>query len=296
MINYENIKEIKDYMNTLRLDKSPHTITSYSSAINRFFGFLGIVSFHDVAEITPDSCREYQLHLKEIEGLQFSSINANTRPLKTLFNWLVENDYLQISPFDKIKYLKEPKKEKAFLTEKEIEGMMMAATRLEDKVILAILITTGLRRSELVNLKLSDYRDCHVQVMGKGKKQRTLILQNSVCQLLNHYISKRRNRKPSNLNEPWLFCSKNGGQFTGEAIRAKVKNALRRSGIDEERLKSLSTHTLRHTFTANLFESGADVRVAQAALGHANLATTQIYAHVRNSALDRAMLNQKEIL
>ena len=234
MINHENIKEIKDYMNTLRLDKSPHTITSYSSAINRFFDFLGIVSFQDIAEITPDSCREYQLHLKEIEGLQFSSINANTRPLKTLFNWLVENDYLQISPFDKIKYLKEPKKEKAFLTEKEIEGMMMAATRLEDKVILAILITTGLRRSELVNLKLSDYRDCHIQVMGKGKKQRTLILQNSVCQLLNHYISKRRNRKPSNLNEPWLFCSKNGGQFTGEAIRAKVKNALRRSGIDEE--------------------------------------------------------------
>lgn len=290
-----NIEEVREYLGTLELDKSPHTITSYNVAIAKFFGFLNIETLEDMGEITSAGCRDYQKHLKD-KGLQFSSINTNTRPLKTLFNWLIENDYLEANPFKNVKYLKEPKKEKAFLTEKEVEGMMMAATRVEDKVILAILVTTGLRRSELINLKLTDYRDCHVQVMGKGKKQRTLILQDTVCGALDFYISKKRNKKKSNLSEPWLFCSKNGGQFTGEAIRMKVKSALRRSGINEERLKSLSTHTLRHTFTANLFESGADVRVAQAALGHANLATTQIYAHVRNSALDRAMLNQKEIL
>jgi len=293
MTDYDFITEVNEYFDVLGLDKSKNTIVSYRNAVKKFFDFLDVKSFGDIRNITSKDCRSYQAFLKD-NGLQPSSANANVRPLKVLFNWLVENEYLDSSPFNKVKYIKEPKREKDILTEEETFAIVQACDRLEDKVIIAILLTTGLRRDEITSLRLEDYHKCHIQVIGKGDKQRTLILHDSVCELLNNYI-KIRNRKYKN-EDSWIFISKNGGRFTGEAIRLKVKKAMLNAGIDEERIKKLSVHTLRHTFTANLLESGADIRVAQKALGHGNIETTMRYAHLRNSALDKAMLNTKTVL
>lgn len=288
-----NIPEVEEYLNTLKLDKSPHTIVSYKAAIDKLFLFANINNFENIKSITSADCREHQSNMKN-KGMQASSINANIRPLKAMFNWFVENEYLESSPFSKVKDLKTPKKLLAYLTEEEVSLMIGACKNILDKLIIALLITTGLRRNELVSLKISDLVGNHIIVNGKGSKQRKLILQPEICILLDQWL-KIRNKKYGDTCE-YLLVSKMGGRFSGNAIREKVKTVMRNAGIPEERVEQIHTHSLRHTFVANLFESGADIFTAQSALGHQNLATTQIYAHLRNSALDRAMLNQKSIL
>jgi site-specific recombinase XerD len=288
-----NIAEINEYITTLKLDKSSRTIVSYEAAIQKLIRFLNIQTFEDLKNVTPSNLRELQNNMKE-SGLQASSINANMRPLKAMFNWFVENQYVESSPVSKVKALKTPKKLLAYLTEEETSLIVKSCKRVLDKLIIVLLITTGLRRNELVSLKISDIVGNHIIVNGKGSKQRKLILHPDVCVLLNQWL-KIRNRKYGDSCE-YLLISKMGKQFTGNAIRDKVKASMKRAGFSEERIQEIHTHSLRHTFVANLFESGADIFTAQSALGHSDLATTQIYAHLRNSALDRAMLNQKSIL
>jgi site-specific recombinase XerD len=255
--------------------------------------FLKIETFDDIKKLTSSDIRSHQSNMKET-GLQPSSVNSNMRPLKAMFNWLVENEYLETSPMSKVKDLKAPKKLVAFLTEEEIALMVGACKNVLDKLIIVLLITAGLRSNELLSLKLTDVVGCHIIVNGKGSKQRKLILQPDVCDLLNEWI-KKRNKKYGDVSE-YLLVSKWRCKFAANSLREKIRTIMRNGGIPEERIKQIHTHSLRHTFVANLFESGADIFTAQSALGHQNLATTQIYAHLRNSALDRAMLNQKSIL
>ena len=287
-----DIQEINEYLNTIKLDKSQHTLVSYTTAIEKFIDNFGINNFEDIKTIVPSQCREHQSRLRET--LSASSVNAKVRPLKAMYNWFLTNEYIESNPWAKVKELKVPKKLVAFLSEDEIYAILRSCSRLEDKLILSLLITTGLRRNELSSLKLSDYNGTHIIVNGKGAKQRKLALMPDVCGLMNEYIIKRNKKHGDSI--PYLFVSKNRSRFSGDAIRMKVKSAMVRAGFSEERIKEIHTHSLRHTFVANLFESGADIYAAKAALGHQNLSTTQIYAHLRNSALDNALLRQKSFL
>lgn len=288
-----NIAEIEEYLGTLRIDKSPATLSVYEIAINKLFSFLDVKTFDDIKNITSSDCRRHQTKMKE-DGLQASSINTHMRPIRAMFNWLIENEYLETSPLSKVKDLKTPKKVLSYLSEEESILMVNACKNILDKLIIVLFITTGMRRNELISLKMSDFVGNHIIVNGKGSKQRKLILQPEVCDLMNKWI-KIRNKKYGNKTE-YLIVSKMGDKFSGHSISAKIKTIMQLAGFSEERIQQIHTHSLRHTFVANLFESGADIFTAQSALGHQNLATTQIYAHIRNSALDRAMLNQKSIL
>jgi len=287
------IIEVNEYFVMLGMDKSSHTIESYKRAADKFFNFLNIQTLEDLKAVTPLDCRNFQAKLKET--LAKSSVNANIRPLKALFNWLVEQEYLDNSPFDKVKALKEAKKIPVFLSEKETLAMVNACQNLLDKTLVVLLVTTGLRRNEIANLKLDQLKECSIYVEGKGSKEREVFLQDDVCELLKQYLAMR-NRKPRNRNSEYLFVSRNGKNFTGSGILYKIKQIAIQAGIPEERASSISPHSLRHTFTANMIESGADIRVIQGALGHSSLSTTERYAHLRNSALESAMRNQKSIL
>ena len=302
MCKYQNLDPINDYMSLMKLDKSENTIYDYSKKIERFFDFLGVTTFDDVSNINLQDCRKYMTHLSG-EGLMKSSINSYIRPLKALFDWLVGSEYLDRSPFFRIKYLREPVREVAYLSLQEAQKTLKACNRFEDKLIISMLLTTGLRRSEITGLKLLDYDGSHLRIIGKGDKERVMPLLPEVRVMMDKYIKIRNKRHGDKY--PWLFVSKGGsfgkesennGQFSGESIRRKVKNAMEMAGIPEKRLDSLSTHSLRHTFTANLFQSNTDIRTAQVALGHSNIQTTTRYAHLSKSAFDKAVLNQKSIL
>jgi len=287
------IPEIKEYFVMMEMDKSPHTVASYERSVDKFFSFLNIQTLQDLEVVTPLDCRNFQAKLKET--LTKSSVNANVRPLKALFNWLVEQEYLESSPFNKVKALKEGKKIPVFLSEEETHAMINACQNLLDKMLVVLFISTGLRRNEIAGLKLDQLKECSIYVAGKGSKEREVFLQDDVCELLKQYLATR-NRKPRNRNSEYLFVSRNGKNFTGSGILYKIKQIALQAGIPEERASAISPHSLRHTFTANMIESGADIRVIQGALGHSSLSTTERYAHLRNSALQSAMRNQKSIL
>jgi len=293
-MSYENIAEVKEYLDFVKLNDSKGTFYNYSLVIDKFFSYLNVQSFNDVEKITISQCRLYQSKLVE-GGVKRSTANAYFRPLKSLFNWLVENEYLKKSPLDRLQYLKTEKNIPAFLTLDEIDAMIRACDKLESKLILAVLLSTGLRRNELVTLRVEDFNNDHIIVRGKGNKQRRLILEPRLAELLGDYI-EIRNKKYGDTT-PYLFVSKMGSKYSGEAIRQRVQFIGRKAGLSEERLSQIHTHTLRHTFAANLLESGADIKILQIGLGHASINTTsQIYAHVRDNVLDNAMLNQRAII
>jgi integrase/recombinase XerD len=297
-MRYDHIMPVKDYFSFMQVDKSEHTVRSYISAVERFFDYLNVKSLENIKEITSSDCREYIKNLKE-SGLENSSINAHIRDLKAIFNWMRREDCLEKSPFDNIKLLKLGEREPIFLSEEESSKLIYSCKRLEDKTIIALLLTTGMRREEIVNLTLSGYNGTHITFIGKGNKQRTLPLMPEVIELLNKYI-KIRNKKYGNTYK-CLFVSKScknynrDGRFSGEAIRAKVKHACKLAGFPEERINELSTHKLRHTFTSTLMDSTDDIRIAQEALGHSDVKTTMRYAHMKNKKFDNVILNQPNL-
>ena len=289
MEKYLHIKEIQEYLEYLKLDKSDCTIRSYVTSIIVFFDFMKIDDINDISSVEPADCRLWQNKLKE-NGLAHSSINTRTRILKALYNWLVENEYVNKNPFIKIKELKTPKKEIDYLSEQEEISMIDACKKIQDKLMIAMMITLGLRRDEVSNIRVSDISEQHhITIFGKGQKERTLILQPEVYELLVKHLETRKH------NSEYLFVSNYGDKFGGTGIYKKIKTIARNAGILPDRVESIHPHLLRHTFATNLIECGTDIVVVQSALGHSSLNTTMIYAHVKNTTLDNAMLNQRSL-
>jgi integrase/recombinase XerC len=288
----ENITQVQEYLDTIRLDKSKNTLDAYTDAINKLFNFMNIKNFSDVKNVTPSNLRAHQANMKA-KGLQASSINTYMRPIKAMYNWFIDNGYIETSPMRNVKDMKEPKKEVAVLTVDEIDAMVGACKNDLDRLIFVLYITTGLRREELVTLKLQDYNGTHIYPVRKGNEKQALVLQPEVCKLLDEYLVKRKKKYP---NTDFLLVSKMGSGFSGTAIYYKIKSIAEHAGLSEDRVKQIHVHTTRHSFVANLQDSGADVYVIQQALNHKDIKTTQRYLHLRSTALDNAMLKQKSIV
>lgn len=288
-----NIQEIDEWIDTIKIDKSKHTLTMYQSALNKLFEYNKIKSFDDIKKITSSDIRNFQKYLKE-SGLQESSVNSNIRPIRSMFNWLVYNEYLEKSPMIKIKDLKCAKKEREFLSEDEQEKIILSCDKIQDRLILALLITTGIRRDELCRLSLKDFDGTHILVHGKGKKERSLRLQDDVIQLMNLYI-EHRNKKFGDGTDA-LVVSSYGNHYTGNAIYKKIKTVMKKAGLPEDRIEKIHPHSCRHSFVANMLDGGADIFVVSNALGHSKLEiTSNIYGHIHSKTMDRAMMNQKSI-
>ena len=285
--------EHAEYLTTLQMDKSIRTLEVYTSAINRFFDYFKIDSLDKMKEITPAQCRVYQGVLKEA-GLSNSSINTNTRPLKAFYYFFLNNEYVTSNPWCKVKELKVPKKEPVYLSEKESDDMISACKNDQELLIISVMIMLGLRRSEITNLKRSNIIDHHIHIIGKGSKERVLPLSDDLYKLLQSYLLVRDSKWGDKYDN--VFISQEGNPISGEAIRIKVQSIGRRAGIPAERLEKIHPHSLRHTFCTNMIENESNIRIVQGAMGHSSLETTIKYSHLRNTALDKAVLNQRSIL
>lgn len=288
-----NIPEIEEYLSFLKMSKSSNTVTVYNTAIKKLFDFLKINDLEDISKVSPKDIRNHQDHLSK-SGLSPSSVNTNIRPIRAMFNWLVENEYLEKSPLAKVKDLVTKKKVPAFLTEDEQDKVVDACDNITDRVIMAIFLSSGLRRNEVCALKLSDFNGTHILVSGKGNKERSLRLQDVVIDLLNTYL-KYRMKKYGNKTDA-LIVSKMSKPYTGSMLYKKTKAILKKAGLPEDRIEKIHPHSLRHTFCANFLSAGNDIFMAQNALGHSDIKTTMIYAHLNRGALDNAMEKNRQIL
>jgi site-specific recombinase XerD len=284
------ISQVEDYMNTVKLDKSPQTVRSYDLAIRKLFDFLKIETFENIVSITPANIREFQTVLVS-SGVQKSSANAYVRPLKAMFNWFVEQEFLDNSPFNKVKLLKTSKKNLPYLSEEEVALMLAGCVDTEEKLIIAMLVSMGLRRSELTNIKMENIHFNQLDVQGKGDKYRSVYFQDDVYELFEKFLKERKDP-----NFEYLFRSKMGSKYAEGSIAQMVKKIAKNANIDQDKVDKISPHIFRRTFATNLVENGTDIRVIQGALGHANIATTMKYANLRNSAVEKAMTNQKRIV
>lgn len=282
------IAEIEEYIELISMDHSPNTIRLYKNAISKLLEKLSIQNFDQILALKPVDIRKYQnILLKEMCA---SSVNSNIRPLKAMFNWMVENEMISKSPLKGIKELKTSKKEPIFLTDEEQEKIVGACKTKEELLIVGILISTGIRRDELCKITKKDYNGTHILVHGKGNKERTLALQDEVITLLEDYLASRKD------NCEALIVSRLKKPFRGGGIYKKVKSILGKAGIDEDRMEKITPHKLRHTFVANMLDNGADIYTCQMGLGHSSIKTTMRYAHLKNSTLDRFLKSQKPIL
>ncbi|QSR88949.1 tyrosine recombinase [Methylacidiphilum caldifontis] len=216
-------------------------------------------------------------------GLADNSLKVTIIALDHLFEYLKEQGKIKENPLDRKELPLIHPHLPQFLTQKEIEKLLHAPfpdnpLGWRDRAILELLYGSGLRVSELISLKLESYSPEHFQikVIGKGSKERAIPIGKCAREALDKYILEGRKTLLTKKSRGEIFLNRRGGPLTRSRIRQLIIHYAALSGID----KKVYPHLLRHTFASHLLENGADLRVIQELLGHANIATTQIYTHV----------------
>jgi tyrosine recombinase XerC len=260
---------------------SRHTIKNYSIDLDEFGSFLGEMPVEKVEYLT---LRKFLAHLKE-RNLSARSIGRKLSTLRSFYRFLVREGLLKVNPTLAVSTPKLAKHLPQFLTEEEVASLIDRvlprdrddAKALRDKAIIETFYSTGMRISELVGLSLEDvdFIGGIVKVFGKGKKERIVPIGETALQAIRAYLSARKTEARP------VFLNLRGKRITDRGVRGIVDHYLRLASLKH----GVSPHTLRHSFATHLLNRGADLRSVQELLGHANLATTQIYTHLTTDKL-----------
>ena len=263
----------KEYIETLeRRRYSPNTIQTYVALFKKFLNhFEGI----EPTALTDDHVAQFQTYLVKKKRVSTSSQNQYINAIKFYFEKVLgrEKGYYHIER--PIKEFKLPK----VLTEKEVAAILNSVHNLKHKAMLLLVYSSGLRAGELINLKVNDIDSEQMRVFvrgGKGKKDRVTILSQKALNILRQYFKKYRPKE-------YLFEGQGGGPYTTSSLRKVFHSAIRNAGIK----KSLSLHSLRHSFATHLLESGVDLRYIQELLGHNSSQTTEIYTHITHKGWEK---------
>jgi len=247
----------------------------------------GLDKPQDITRPILERYRRYLYHLRKAndEPLSFATQQQRLVPLKAFFKWLAKENYLLSNPASELELPKVHRRlPRHLLTHEEIEGMVSQTMLhgdlgIRDRAIIETLYSTGIRRSELIHLKLYDVDRRNGTLMvreGKGKKDRLVPLGQRACRWIGAYLDDVR---PSLVVEPdqgWLFLHEYSEPFKKNRLTDLVRKYIEAAGID----KPGACHLFRHTMATLMLENGADIRYIQAILGHRDLSTTQIYTHV----------------
>lgn len=262
---------------------STHTLKAYKKDIEQFFSFLkNIYAIESIKLANQVIIRSWLISLKE-ESISTRTINRKISSLKTFFRFLIKEGEINENPMLKILSPKTSKKLPIFIEEEKMEilfeeidfGKGFEAAR--DRLILEILYSTGIRLSELINLKIGDidFKRYQLKVIGKRNKERIIPFTKDINNLILNYITLKNNHFKNLITENYLFVNKNGGKTYPKLIYRVVNNYLSKITT----LKKLSPHVLRHTFATHMLNSGAELNAIKELLGHSNLSATQIYTH-----------------
>lgn len=283
MQNSENNSQlISDYLNYLEIEKglSKNTILAYQNDLSSFFDFLD--DNITVNEIKRKDFSSYTKFLARKE-LNPSSITRKIASIKGFFKFLAFRRDITDNPAISIVSPKLPKRLPKVLSVSEVNTILKQDLNPFEEAIIELLYSAGIRVSELVEL---EYRNVDlvqrvIKVFGKGSKERIVPINKTCVDTLNRYIKDRKliELKYGPFDKNYFFLTEKGKKIS----RQKVYKIIRKQG--EKINKSISPHTLRHSFATHLIENGADLRVVQELLGHASIVTTQLYTHISKKAL-----------
>lgn len=288
-------KNINDFLNYLALERNYQentTIKNYELDLLQFAEFIQNNNLNYL-KLQKDDIRSY---LKYLDNLHYknASVSRHLSALRSFYAYLVNQN---IIPDNIFKTISSPKKEKKlpnFLQYSEIEKMLDVcqkddALSIRNLLIIETLYDTGLRVSELVNIKLADIdkKRKEIRVIGKGNKQRVVYFGDYEIESLEKYLTLSRPILLKDKHNDYLFLNHLGNKLTDRGVRLIIDNIITAAAIKHK----ISPHTLRHTFATHLLNEGADLKSVQELLGHASLSTTQIYTHVSNERLRSVYLN-----
>lgn len=278
------LEQFLNYLQTAR-NASPYTIKNYRNDIGQFLDYCKIQEVSSLEQVDRALLRSYLAELDAV-GYVKASIARRVAELRSFGDFLVREGVLERNTFRMISAPRIPKRLPQYLTVAEVEVLLAVPDTstprgLRDRAIIEVLYATGLRVGELVTLDVGDVdlMQAQVRVMGKGSKERIGLLGRSAVQAVWAYLEAGRptlmNRRPTGA----LWLNHRGGRLTVRGVALILSKAGKQAGIRTP----VSPHVLRHSFATHLLDGGADLRVVQELLGHANLVTTQIYTHVSQS-------------
>lgn len=267
------------------LNYSNETILSYKNDLTEYYEYLknNKINYKSITKL------EILDYLKYLDNYKLSNktISRHLSSLRSFYNYLVEIKILESNVFKRVRNPKIEKKLPNYLSINEIEELLNnieenTKENIRDKCLFEIMYSTGMRVSEVSNLKVSNinFSDNSIRVMGKGNKERIVYYGSILKDILNKYM-KIRNEFLKKDNIENLFINKNGDVLSRESIAYIINKIEKKSLINHK----ISPHILRHSFATHLLDNGADLRSVQELLGHENLDTTEIYTHVSNERL-----------
>ena len=269
------LKIIDEYIEYLEKIKgySKNTITSYKTDIKKYFEYINTKN---------KKYYEIEKYVQSLSKSKYAKTTVNRKivSISSFFNWCINQKKLNIKDIKQIKNIKTERKLPTILTSNYINNLLdtiptSTSKEIRDRTIIEILYSSGLRVSELTNLKVNDFKNNKsLKVLGKGNKVRILPMTDKSFNYMNLWISKYRSEYKNEKSGNYIFLGVRGGKISDREIQRIVNLRL-----------GTFPHSIRHTFATHLLDGGADLRVVQEMLGHTDPSTTQIYTHVSKKQL-----------
>ena len=276
------INVINDFISYI--SKKNYSVNTYTSYINDLYYFYIFVK-KDLTKVTFEDIKDYLEHLN-LKKEKTSSIRRKISSLKSFYKFLYKNNYINKKdyPLTKIAYPKMEKKLPKFIYYNDLLEIINESSKdkdgVRDRLIIEMLYATGVRVSELINIKINDidFNNRRIIVLGKGNKERIVYYGEYAEEVLKEYM-KTHERK----NHNYLFVNSKGGQLTDRGVRYIIDNIMSKLSVKTH----VTPHVLRHTFATDMLNNGCDIKVVQELLGHSSLKATEIYTHVTNEHLKK---------
>ena len=293
----ETGKDSKDivsrYRRYLKLEKgySVNTLDAYMRDLDKLVRYLAAEQVH-VTEVKLEQLEHFAASISDL-GIGPRSLARILSGVRQFYRFLVLDGYMEDDPTELLESPKQPNHLPEVLSTAEVDLLEQAIDLSKweghrNRAIIEVLFSCGLRVSELINLKLSNlYVDEQfIRVMGKGSKERLVPISPRALEELNYWFSMRNEMSIKPGEEDYVFLNRRGHHLTRTMILIMIKRYALEAGIK----KTISPHTLRHSFATSLLEGGADLRAIQAMLGHESIGTTEIYTHIDTSTLRQEIL------
>jgi len=280
---------IDEFMNYISVERglAQNTLLAYRRDLNKYIDYLSQKGIKSTEQVSRDHVSNFMFDLKK-HDMSATSICRNLAAVKMFHRFLVRENLSKEDPTTLVDTPKLWMRIPSVLTLAEIESMIAAASgrkiqQIRDQAILEIFYASGLRVSELSDLKTTsiNYEVGFVRAIGKGSKERIIPLGMKAREAIEKYLLKARPQLLKNQTNDVLFLSRLGKKISRQSLWAVIKFYAKKANIK----KVIKPHTLRHTFATHLLEHGADLRSVQEMLGHSDISTTQIYTHVDKERL-----------
>lgn len=286
-------KEIDKFIEYLKYQRnySDFTCNNYKKDLNEYNSFI-LSNKINYKNMDYNDAKEYVIYLNKKNDAK-STISRKLSSLRTFYKYLVLNNKVESNPFLLVSSPKKEKRIPKFINYNNMEEILNVPNiktkeGQRERVILEVLYASGVRVSELVNIKLKDidFSNKNILIFGKGSKERLVSFGDYALEYINLYLKEGRNLLLDGVKSDYLIVGKKSEKLTTRRVEQIIDDIIKRTSIK----LNITPHMFRHTFATHLLDNGCDLLVVQELLGHASLSSTEIYTHVSNEHLREVYL------